>query len=639
MNKSRILIVEDEAIVARDLSGQLTELGYEPAGQAANGEDALALAEQLHPDLVLMDIHLKGSVDGIAAAQTIRERFAIPVVFISAYLEESILDRAKAAKPFGYVSKPFQSNELRMVIDLALTKHQAEIRLRQAYEEQAAILSTAMDGFWSVDMQGRILDVNDAACRMTGYAREEILRLSITDLEADKSPADIAANIERIKQSGGARFERRHRCKDGHLIDVELSANYLPDSGGRMVCFLRDATERKREEEVLTFLAQTSSKTANEPFFNALARHLAKSLAMDFVCIDRLEGDGLTARTVAVWCDGKFEDNVTYALKDTPCGHVVGKTVCCFPASVCQFFPRDQVLQDLRAESYVGVTLWSHTGQPIGLIAIIGRSPLANRRLAEATLELVAIRAAGELERLDAEGRMRQSEERLKKAQTMAHIGNWEWNIQTGSLHWEDENYRIFGLSPETIPSVETFLETVHPEDLARVKQSIQNALDGKPFDLDMRIRRSDGTERVVHACAEVERDTVGKPVRFFGTVQDITERLRTQEQIRLLAKLSDISPATITVHDIQGNFLYANQRTFDLHGYTKEEFLGINLHELDVPASAELIRARTQKILETGETSFQVEHYRKDRTTLPLEVFVKAMKWGGERRFAQRRD
>ena len=83
---------------------------------------------------------------------------------------------------------------------------------------------------------------------------------------------------------------------------------------------------------------------------------------MDFVCIDRLDPDGLTAHTLAVWTDGRFEDNVSYALKDTPCGDVVGQAVCCFPAGVQRSFPDDEVLQDLRAESYVGVTLFSHTG-------------------------------------------------------------------------------------------------------------------------------------------------------------------------------------------------------------------------------------------------------------------------------------
>ncbi|MHB1461397.1 MAG: PAS domain S-box protein [Armatimonadota bacterium] len=184
-----------------------------------------------------------------------------------------------------------------------------------------------------------------------------------------------------------------------------------------------DITERKQFEEVRTFLAGTSSGTAVEPFFNALARYLAETLGMDFVCVDRLEGDGLSARTVAVWCDGQFEDNVTYALADTPCGQVVGKTVCCFPASVCSFFPRDQVLEDLHAESYVGVTLWSHTGEPIGLIAVIGRKTLANRKLAEDVLKLVGVRAAAELERLDVEESLRASEDRFRSLFETAPLG------------------------------------------------------------------------------------------------------------------------------------------------------------------------------------------------------------------------
>ncbi|MFZ1538189.1 MAG: PAS domain S-box protein [Chromatiaceae bacterium] len=189
---------------------------------------------------------------------------------------------------------------------------------------------------------------------------------------------------------------------------VWVLANAFPqfDDAGKMrqveVTFI-DLTARKKLEEIQHFLAKTSRSHADESFFEELARYLSQSLGMFYVCIDRLEGDGLNATTLAIWCDSHFEDNTTYALKDTPCGDVVGNQVCCFPASVCQLFPRDQVLQDLCAESYIGVTLFSHSGQPIGLIAVIGRAPLADRPLAESILKLVAIRAAGELERLFAE--------------------------------------------------------------------------------------------------------------------------------------------------------------------------------------------------------------------------------------------
>ncbi|MEN6330995.1 MAG: PAS domain S-box protein [Smithella sp.] len=109
---------------------------------------------------------------------------------------------------------------------------------------------------------------------------------------------------------------------------------------------------------------------------------------------------------------------------------------------------------------------------------------------------------------------------------------------------------------------------------------------------------------------------------------KEISERKRVEENLLILANLSDISPLSITVHDLQGNFLYANQKTFDMHGYTKEEFLARNLHEIDAPSSTALFEERIKEILETGEAQFNVEHYRKDGTSFPLEVFVKATKW-----------
>lgn len=178
---------------------------------------------------------------------------------------------------------------------------------------------------------------------------------------------------------------------------------------GGILIFSEDITEQKKIEEVQNFLARTASKQAEKSFFEQLARYLSECLDMFYVCIDRLEGDGLNARTLAIWCDGHFEDNVTYALKDTPCGDVVGNQICCFPTSVCQLFPHDQVLQNLCAECYIGVSLYSHAGQPIGLIAVIGRVPLENRPMAESILKLVAIRASAELERLFAEEKLQLS--------------------------------------------------------------------------------------------------------------------------------------------------------------------------------------------------------------------------------------
>jgi transcriptional regulator with GAF, ATPase, and Fis domain len=179
--------------------------------------------------------------------------------------------------------------------------------------------------------------------------------------------------------------------------------------------YAQDVTERKKLNDAQTFLLHCGYPASGENFFESLAKYLAQSLGMDYVCIDRLEGDGLTAQTVAIYNDGKFDTNVAYTLKETPCGDVVGKTICCFLEDVCRLFPRDAALQDLKAESYVGTTLWSFDKKPIGLIAVIGRKPLKYPALAEAILKLVAVRAAGELERILAGEALQKSHDELER--------------------------------------------------------------------------------------------------------------------------------------------------------------------------------------------------------------------------------
>ena len=216
----------------------------------------------------------------------------------------------------------------------------------------------------------------------------------------------------------GSSFSVVHRVLDrlGETRAVLARAEVISDSdtrGQRFIGTSMDITNRKIMDDVLRFLAQGGIATG-EDFFQSLANHLAQSLDMDYVCIDTIEEGSLTAQTVAVYFDGKFEDNVVYTLKDTPCGDVVEKKVCCFPKDVRHLFPRDQVLQDMLAESYIGTTLCNSQGQLIGLIAVLGRKPLANPEFATSILQLAAVRAAGELERRQAEEQVNTLNEQLK---------------------------------------------------------------------------------------------------------------------------------------------------------------------------------------------------------------------------------
>lgn len=138
MNPIKILVVEDEVIVAEDIAGRLKKLGYAVAGTVSSGEEAIQKAAETQPDLVLMDIVLKGEMDGVTASEKIRNNTDIPTVFLTAYADEKTLQRAKLTDPFGYIVKPFQQNDLRVAIEIAVHRHEIETKMRKALQASEA---------------------------------------------------------------------------------------------------------------------------------------------------------------------------------------------------------------------------------------------------------------------------------------------------------------------------------------------------------------------------------------------------------------------------------------------------------------------------------------------------------------------
>ncbi len=135
MSNIKIMLVEDEVIVAADVKHRLESMGYEVLGIVDKGEDAIEKAGETKPNLVLMDIVLKGEMDGIEAAQQIRELYDIPIIYLTAYSDKKTLERAKITEPFGYVLKPFEDREIQSAIEMAIYKHAMEQKLKESEEK------------------------------------------------------------------------------------------------------------------------------------------------------------------------------------------------------------------------------------------------------------------------------------------------------------------------------------------------------------------------------------------------------------------------------------------------------------------------------------------------------------------------
>lgn len=175
MAHERILIVEDEKITATEIHQTVQELGYEPVGPVASGNDAVASALTLRPDVVLMDIVLKGPMDGIEAAEIIQKRDICPVIFVTAHSDRSTLDRAKVTAPFGYILKPISERELHTAIEMALYRHRMEEQLRESRGWFKTALANIDEAIIALDARGAVSFINPAAEALLSWPETEAL--------------------------------------------------------------------------------------------------------------------------------------------------------------------------------------------------------------------------------------------------------------------------------------------------------------------------------------------------------------------------------------------------------------------------------------------------------------------------------
>ena len=174
MNNEKILIVEDERIIAIDLQRRLENFGYRVTGVAATGPQAIESVENEPPDIILMDIMLSGDMDGIDTAEIVKERFEIPVMFLTAYSDEKTLQRAKNVEPLGYILKPFKEKELYTSIDIALYKYSVDRQLKWQERWYSAMFSSIEDGIIATDTDGKVRFVNPVAVSILGRGSDEL---------------------------------------------------------------------------------------------------------------------------------------------------------------------------------------------------------------------------------------------------------------------------------------------------------------------------------------------------------------------------------------------------------------------------------------------------------------------------------
>lgn len=268
MAKVRILVVEDDSIIAMDLIHSLQNLQYTVIGPVDSGEVAVVRAEDHQPDLVLMDIMLKGEMDGIAAAKEIRRRFRIPVVYLTAFATEATLRRAMITEPFGYILKPFRERELHTTIEMALYRHKLESEIKKSKEWMTTVLRSIGDGVIATDAQGQITFMNPVAEALTGWQQEEALGqdheelfkiLDAETLHPNPSPINKVLQEEKTVQ---LTTNNLLLDKNGMALDISHSAAPIWDESGKIsgvVLVFRDYREYRKLEAERTQTSKLAS--------------------------------------------------------------------------------------------------------------------------------------------------------------------------------------------------------------------------------------------------------------------------------------------------------------------------------------------------------------------------------------------
>jgi len=280
---AEILIVEDEGLIALDLKKKLEQVGYTILGIVDNAEDALLNAERLRPSLILMDIRLRGLMDGVETADQIRKRFHIPVIFVTAHADRETLNRARITEPFGYIVKPFHGVDFRVQIEIALWKHKMEQKLRVSEAWLSATFQNVADALVATDDAGNIALMNKPAGLLTGWdvaeakgrPLAEVFRASDEKTGVLVSRYTLNSGDAESGSTGPRTFILTPRgSSDPVVVEAEISANRDEGKTFGVIMAFRDITERRRAERRDRQLQKMNALTL---MATGLGRELAES--------------------------------------------------------------------------------------------------------------------------------------------------------------------------------------------------------------------------------------------------------------------------------------------------------------------------------------------------------------------------
>lgn len=276
--KARILLVEDEQIVALDITRTLSQLGYHVLPAVDTGEAAIACLEREQPDLILLDIKIKGEKDGIETAKEIKRRFPVPFIFLSTFSDNETLSRAKRTAPYGYITKSSHRNDLHSMIEMALYRHQMELEAQKNEEFLAVTLKSISDAVIGASLDGMILSWNSGAEQIFGYREMEVSGKNLSLLTPPFYPNELPDILEKIQKGIEVEhYETVRQHKNGQIINVSLKINPIRGEMGEVngvSLIARDITAKKQLERQILEISERERQRIGKDLHDSLGQNL-----------------------------------------------------------------------------------------------------------------------------------------------------------------------------------------------------------------------------------------------------------------------------------------------------------------------------------------------------------------------------
>ncbi|MHA1168116.1 MAG: PAS domain S-box protein [Candidatus Hodarchaeales archaeon] len=578
--KESILIVDDDDSTCRTLVNIFIREGYE-IEIAGTAQEAIAKAKDKFFNVALLDIKLP-DMEGVELITPLKEIHPdISVMMMTGFASVETAVRALNTGATAYVIKPLNMDEVLSIVKKAIDKQYlvtetkrlhnkvqqelierklAEKALQEAKEKFQMLVEKLEEGVIFKDTEGFISFVNPKTTEILGYKEEELIGKHWSHYISTENLSKAKAEPKKDPKESSSINEVSVQTKDGPPILITIKTTPIFSKNREYqgtLCVFTDITERKRIENALK---------KSEERYRAVVETQTEQ-------ISRIDPDLKHVFVNEAYCRffGKNREEL------------IGQSII-FLVPVNERCKIEKYFSTLNFKN--PVQMIEH--QVINATGEIRWVQSVNRGIFNEEGELVEIQTVGRdiTEHKLREEELRKSESNLAEAQRITHLGSWDWNLETKEFFWSDEVYRIFGFSHKELePSYEFFLSIVHPMDREFVNQSVNDALyKNKPYNIEHRIIKPDGEERIMKEVAEVTYNEKNQPIRMFGTVHDITEcakaarELRVaDEKIRILSRAVEQSPGSIMITDIDGKIEYVNPKFYQLTGFSSEEILGNN--------------------------------------------------------------